>query len=181
MTTFIPIQDVAEMSVPHPVPVESPSPSAGAPVSADLLWQAVLDRSPEWDGVLYYAVKTTGVFCRSICPSRRPRRENVVFFADPERARAAGFRACKRCRPETSGPLSEERALVLEACRQIERHEDRNPTLAELGRHAGMSPGHFRKLFEGVLGVSQAICRRPAAVLLPERRRRGPRRHRRHL
>lgn len=120
----------------------------------DVLWQAILDRAPGWDGVLYYAVTTTGVYCRPTCPSRRPRRQNVVLFADPRRAREAGFRACRRCRPDEASPASKERALVVAACHAIDEHESRNPGLAELARGAGMSPGHFRKVFEKLLGIT---------------------------
>lgn len=63
-------------------------------------WRAVQARDPRADGVFYYAVSTTGIYCRPICPSRRPRREHARFFAEPLAARAQGFRACKRCQPD---------------------------------------------------------------------------------
>src|SRR5262249_1467546 len=63
-------------------------------------WQAVLDRDEAADGTFVYAVQTTGIYCRPSCPSRRPRRDRVTFFALPEAAEHAGFRACKRCHPE---------------------------------------------------------------------------------
>src|SRR5512142_579601 len=69
----------------------------------DTAWDAVLARDRARDGSFVYAVRTTGVFCRPSCPSRRPRRENVTFFADPADAERAGFRACARCGPEAPG------------------------------------------------------------------------------
>jgi AraC family transcriptional regulator of adaptative response/methylated-DNA-[protein]-cysteine methyltransferase len=63
-------------------------------------WEAVLQRDAAWDERLVYAVRTTGVFCRPSCPSRRPRRENVRLFTRADDAKAAGFRPCPRCRPE---------------------------------------------------------------------------------
>lgn len=63
-------------------------------------WQAVQGRDPRADGVFYYAVATTGIYCRPICPSRRPKRAHVRFFAQPHAARAQGYRACRRCRPD---------------------------------------------------------------------------------
>ncbi|OXH85534.1 bifunctional transcriptional activator/DNA repair enzyme protein Ada, partial [Burkholderia multivorans] len=66
----------------------------------DARWGAVTARDPHADGAFFYAVRTTGVFCRPSCASRLPRREHVAFFDDPAAARAAGFRPCKRCQPE---------------------------------------------------------------------------------
>ena len=66
----------------------------------DLLWQAVLQRDPAYDGSDIYAVRTTGIYCRPICPSRRPNRANVIFFADSKEAQSAGYRACLRCLPD---------------------------------------------------------------------------------
>jgi class 3 adenylate cyclase len=63
-------------------------------------WQAVRARDPRADGVFCYAVSTTGIYCRPVCPSRRPKRDHVKFFAQPFTARAEGYRACKRCRPD---------------------------------------------------------------------------------
>lgn len=63
-------------------------------------WQAVLDRDPRADGQFLYAVATTGVYCRPVCPARRPKRTNTAFYSDPATARSAGYRACKLCRPD---------------------------------------------------------------------------------
>lgn len=115
-------------------------------------WQAVLERDERYDGVVFYAVSTTGVFCRPICPSRRPRRENVSFFADPSAAREAGFRPCKRCHPESIGPATADKGDLVRACRVIESHE--SPTLSTLADALGTTPDRIRALFRRELGVS---------------------------
>ena len=74
--------------------------NTSAMLSEDQAWAAVLARDPAADAELVYAVTTTGIFCRPTCPSRRPERENVRFFPDPAAAADAGFRPCRRCRPQ---------------------------------------------------------------------------------
>ena len=120
----------------------------------DNRWQAVLGRDKTQDGIFYYAVASTGVYCRPSCPSRRPKREGVRFFNRPEQAEKAGFRPCLRCRPRSAGAGSPEQQLVTEACRFIEQHLDEPITLARLGEEFGKSPFHFQKTFKAVLGVS---------------------------
>lgn len=114
-------------------------------------WQAVLARDGSAGGFVY-AVTTTGVYCRAGCASRTPKRGNVRFFAGPEAAREAGFRPCRRCRPEAEG----EDSLAVRAVRLIEEAhgEGRVPTLAELGRALGVSGGHVQRRFRQALGVS---------------------------
>jgi len=115
-------------------------------------WQAVQQRDSESDGRFVYAVRTTGIFCRPSCPSRRPKRENVVFFADPESAVEAGFRPCRRCRPDQRGPSPAERA-VARACRLIETSEEL-PSLDALAESVGLSPHHFHRTFKRLTGVT---------------------------
>ena len=119
----------------------------------DERWTAVCSRDGRADGTFLYSVCTTGIFCRPSCASRPPRRENVAFHADAEAARAAGFRPCKRCRPE--GPtLEEERAeAIARACRLIEASEEL-PSLDELAAVAGLSRFHFHRQFKKVTGVT---------------------------
>ncbi len=126
---------------------------AGLP-ARDVLWQAVLHRDARFDGVLVYGVTSTGIYCRPSCASRKPRPGNAVFFAGPTHAEADGFRACTRCQPNTGTGVDPDRALVLAACRFIELHESRNPTLREIGEQVGLSPGHLQKQFTRTLGVS---------------------------
>ena len=116
-------------------------------------WNAVLARDPAADGTFYYSVRTTGVYCRPSCASRRALRENVAFHASPAEAQAAGFRPCKRCRP-TDAPLAERYAAqVAGACRAIEAAET-PPSLTELAAGAGLSPHHFHRIFKAVAGVT---------------------------
>jgi len=117
-------------------------------------WRAVLERDAREDGHFVYAVETTGVYCRPTCPSRRPLRKNVTFFEAPGEAKVAGFRPCRRCRPDEVGPWEPAREEVLETCRYIESQPDRIPTLAELSERVGLSPTHFQRVFKRIVGVS---------------------------
>jgi AraC family transcriptional regulator of adaptative response/methylated-DNA-[protein]-cysteine methyltransferase len=116
-------------------------------------WAAVVSRDAQADGQFFYAVRTTGVFCRPSCGARPARRENVSFFATTAEAEAAGFRACKRCRPTESPPAARRAEIAAEACRAIETAET-PPSLAELARAAGLSPHHFHRLFKAATGVT---------------------------
>lgn len=113
-------------------------------------WQAVLDRSTAADGQFYYAVITTGVYCRTTCPSRRPRRESVRFYETAPLAEQAGFRACKRCRP---GSLSTEQRVVAQVQRLLDEAEER-VTLEELAASVQMSPYYLQRLFKRATGLS---------------------------
>ena len=117
-------------------------------------WSAVTDRDETAAGRFVYAVRSTGVFCRPGCASRRPRRENVTFYRLPEAARAAGFRACRRCRPESVESTDERVMLVRRACRLIAQADETPPGLAELGRALGASPFHLQRLMRQFLGLS---------------------------
>src|SRR5437773_11701936 len=129
----------------------------------DSRWQAVVTRDGASDGSFVFAVSSTGVYCRPSCPSRRPRRENVTFFAKPQEAESAGFRACLRCRPRAiSGNAQME--MVKAVCRYIEQHLDEPVTLARLGEAFRQSPFHLQRTFKAVLGISPRAyadsCRR---------------------
>ena len=116
-------------------------------------WEAVCGRDPSADGAFYFAVATTGVYCRPNCAARQPRRENVQFFDTIAAAEAAGYRACKRCRP-TGRSIAETQAdVVRRACRLIDEAET-PPALAELATELGVSPFHFHRVFKTVLGVT---------------------------
>lgn len=114
------------------------------------LWQAVLARDPAPGGDAVYAVRSTGIYCRFDCPSRRPRREQVTFFASADLAAQAGFRPCQRCRPERPAAPAVER--VEQACRILER--DGPLPLAELARRLDASPHHLQRTFKAITGVS---------------------------
>jgi len=119
----------------------------------DELWHSVLERDPHQDGSFVFAVATTGVYCRPSCPARRPRRENVTFFAHPTQAEKAGFRACLRCRPRrfTGNPQSD---TVKAVCRYIEQHLDEPVTLNHLGKVFRQSPFHLQRRFKALLGIT---------------------------
>lgn len=124
-----------------------------AATANDPRWAAVLSRDPEADGQFVYSVKTTGVYCRPSCAARTARPENVAFHPTAADAERAGFRPCKRCRPDQF-PLAERHAArVAELCRFIENAEEA-PSLQELASHAGLNPYHLHRLFKAVTGVT---------------------------
>jgi AraC family transcriptional regulator of adaptative response/methylated-DNA-[protein]-cysteine methyltransferase len=123
-----------------------------ARLDADTAWAAFMRRDRRWDGRVIGAVSTTGIYCKPSCPAKRPKREHVTFFATPEEARAAGYRACLRCRPDEVG---RDREAVARAVKLIERAEE-PPKLAELAEAVGYAPHHFQRLFKRDLGVSPA-------------------------
>ena len=124
------------------------------PASADDgRWAAVVARDKAADGTFVTAVRTTGIYCRPSCTARRPLRENVSFYESNEEAEAAGFRACKRCKPNAPAGEGEHTAKIAEACRMIEIAET-PPKLDELAISAGMSPYHFHRVFKAVTGVT---------------------------
>lgn len=119
----------------------------------DPRWTAVTARDRAFDGKFYYSVRTTGVYCRPSCGARRANPKNVAFHASVAEARAAGFRPCRRCRPDAESADAERNARILEACRRIEAAED-PPSLTELAAGAGLSPHHFHRVFKAVTGVT---------------------------
>ena len=119
----------------------------------DPRWTAVAARDPDADGGFVYSVRTTGVYCRPSCAARPARPENVAFHRTPADAERAGFRPCKRCKPDQA-PLAEQQAdKVAELCRFIERAEQ-PPTLDALAGHAGLSPYHLHRLFKRITGLT---------------------------
>ncbi len=118
-------------------------------------WQAVLSRDRNSDGSFVYGVRSTGIYCRPSCPSRRPRREQVVFFPLPQVAEQAGFRACRRCQPRNfDGYTNEQVALIHQACRVIEAHLDDDLSLASLGAQLHISPHHLQRSFKRIIGIT---------------------------
>jgi AraC family transcriptional regulator, regulatory protein of adaptative response / methylated-DNA-[protein]-cysteine methyltransferase len=116
-------------------------------------WAAVCAHDASQNGRFFYSVKTTGVFCRPGCASRQPLRKNVAFYETREQAEAAGFRPCKRCRPNERSPADRHIAAVERACALI-RARDTLPTLAELAEAAHVSPFHFHRVFKQVTGTT---------------------------
>lgn len=127
--------------------------SALAATLADPRWAALQARDGRADGTFFYSVRTTGVYCRPSCGARLARPENVAFHATAAAAEHAGFRPCRRCRPDRM-PLAQQHAImVAAACRAIEQAETM-PTLEQLARASGLSPFHFHRVFKAVAGVT---------------------------
>jgi len=124
------------------------------PQTDEARWRAVLDHDSACDGAFVYAVRSTGIYCRPSCPSRRPGRAQVAFFALPEGAERAGFRACRRCRPRAAEPRDATLAVVRAACRYIDEESETPPTLEALAGHVGLSPSHLQRQFKRVMGIS---------------------------
>jgi AraC family transcriptional regulator of adaptative response/methylated-DNA-[protein]-cysteine methyltransferase len=142
-------EDSGEMQTAHS---NSTQPRGVSP-NDDQRWNAVLTRDSGLDGEFFFAVATTGVYCRPSCPARRPRRENVTFFSRPEEAEKAGFRACLRCRPRSfSGNPQSDSAKAI--CRYIEQHLDEPITLERLGKVFRQSPFHLQRRFKAALGIT---------------------------
>ena len=116
-------------------------------------WEAVKRRDRSADGTFFYSVLTTGVYCRPSCAARLPRRENVRFHVTREAAERAGFRPCKRCKPDAEGMAEQHAAAVAKACRLIET-ADEMPSLDALAAAVAMSRFHFHRVFKAVTGVT---------------------------
>jgi AraC family transcriptional regulator of adaptative response/methylated-DNA-[protein]-cysteine methyltransferase len=136
------------------MPRRQPKPEIEpAEAADDPRWYAVVARDAARDGEFVFAVSSTGVYCRPSCAARRPRRENVQFFLQPEAAEQAGYRACLRCRPKAfSGNAESDAAKAI--CRFIEQHLDEPLTLDRLGKEFRQSPFHLQRRFKAVLGIT---------------------------
>lgn len=117
-------------------------------------WQIVLARDGRYDGAFVYAVKSTGIYCRPSCPSRRPRPDQVEFYDIPETAERAGFRACRRCKPRDVRGPDPRVELVRRACRAIDEHPDAVETLSALARQLHVQGTRLVKSFQALLGLS---------------------------
>lgn len=110
-------------------------------------WQAVMACDKRWDGLFFYGVKTTGVFCRPACRAKAPRRENVVFFHNAEAALAAGFRPCKKCRPDLLS-FAPDMELVSQAAALFAQQYNQPITAGAVSRLLGVSAPHLTRLFK---------------------------------
>jgi AraC family transcriptional regulator of adaptative response/methylated-DNA-[protein]-cysteine methyltransferase len=126
---------------------------AELPVTQDPRWTAVVARDRAADGRFYYSVATTGVYCRPSCGSRQANPRNVRFHATTGDAERAGFRPCKRCRPDRASTDQHNAATIAEICRTIEAADSPLP-LAVLAQRAGLSPYHFHRVFKAFTGVT---------------------------
>jgi AraC family transcriptional regulator, regulatory protein of adaptative response / methylated-DNA-[protein]-cysteine methyltransferase len=125
-------------------------------IDSDQAWAAFSARNRAFDGMFVGAVKTTGIYCKPSCPARHPLRQNVEYFADGEGARAAGYRACLRCKPDE---IARDREAVENALKLIQGAED-IPALDDLAAAVGYAPHHFHRLFKRDTGVTPAAYAR---------------------
>ena len=119
----------------------------------DPRWASVLARDPQPPLQFYYSVKTTGVYCRPSCAARLPKPENVQFHATCEEAEKAGFRPCKRCKPNQASPVEQHAEKIASACRLIESSET-PPSLELLAQHVALSTYHFHRVFKATTGLT---------------------------
>jgi AraC family transcriptional regulator of adaptative response/methylated-DNA-[protein]-cysteine methyltransferase len=129
-------------------------PAAVSELTSDHRWRIVLARDRRFDGAFVYAVRSTRIYCRPSCPSRRPRREHVSFFSAAEAAELAGFRACRRCRPSEAPAPDPGVPLVRTVCRLIDQRPDQPASLAALSARTGVTTHHLLRAFRRVLGIS---------------------------
>ena len=123
------------------------------PTEQDPRWQSVVDRDKGADGSFVFAVKTTGIYCRPSCPSRRAKPANVTFFDTPDAAEAAGFRPCLRCNPRGQSAAEANAQIIAEACRIIEAAPDM-PKLDDLAARVGFSSHYFHRQFKAITGLT---------------------------
>jgi len=117
-------------------------------------WNAIETRDVTFDGIFWYGVFTTGVYCRPSCPSRQPKRENVAFFALPDAAQRAGLRACQRCHPDDVSFRNPQAELVRSICRLIDENIEENPNLASISLQVRVSRFHLQRVFKKLMGIS---------------------------
>jgi AraC family transcriptional regulator of adaptative response/methylated-DNA-[protein]-cysteine methyltransferase len=137
--------------LPRPAPDDASD--ASLPTAEDPRWRRILARDAAADGLFWYSVVTTGVYCRPSCASRAARPENVRIHGSLDAARATGCRPCRRCRPDEPPRAARNAALVVRACRLIEAAEEA-PPLDTLAAGLGLSPAHFHRLFRAATGLT---------------------------
>ena len=121
-----------------------------------LLYEALLARDARYDGRIFFGVTSTGIYCRPVCPARKPKPENILYFADSATARLAGFRACKRCRPETrpGSPAWQGTGATLSRALRLLAKGDGPTSLTALADTLGISGRHLRRVFNTHIGRS---------------------------
>ena len=148
---------LANLDRMKPNPMRASANFANRALAARRL-DAVKNRLRPDDGTFVFAVRTTKIYCRPSCPARRPKPENILFFANTREAEAAGYRACLRCRPNVASPASGAVRVVQQLCARIDASLAENPearlTLAELSRPLGSSPHQVERLFRRILGIT---------------------------
>jgi len=132
---------------------EGPNMKSAQNIIDDARWAAVSENSSAADGIFYYAVITTGIYCRPSCRSKLPNRDNVEYYSSCKEAEAAGYRACRRCRPAALSKAEETELKIIHACRILEQSETRIK-LDELAAHVNLSPYHFHRIFKKIVGIT---------------------------
>ena len=127
---------------------------ANAEILADERWQAIHDNDPQYEDAFVFGVRTTGVYCRSTCRGAPVLRKNIEFFDKIAQARAAGYRACKRCRPDEGGPHSRAVDIVTRACALIDDDPEAHLTVSTIAHETGVTEHALRRSFEMILGVT---------------------------
>ena len=117
-------------------------------------WKAVQAKDARFNSVFVYAVRSTGIYCKPSCPSKRPRQGQVVFFSSCDAAEQSGFRACRRCKPRQTQKGDPHVETVLRACRAIEAEVDGPVSLAVLGKKLSISPHHLHRIFKKITGIT---------------------------
>jgi AraC family transcriptional regulator of adaptative response/methylated-DNA-[protein]-cysteine methyltransferase len=121
----------------------------------EIYWQAALARDDRFDGIFVYGVRSTGIYCKPSCPSRRPGRAQVAFFPSCQAAETGGFRACLRCQPRSMAARDPRVRMVLRVCRAIEEHAtDDALSLDQLGAELKVSPHHLQRTFKSITGIT---------------------------
>ncbi|GAA0593903.1 Ada metal-binding domain-containing protein [Virgibacillus siamensis] len=124
-------------------------------ISKDTMWKATVSCDPGYDGVFFYAVKTTGIFCRPSCKSKVPNSDNVTFFANAAEAQKAGYRPCKRCRPDLKSKSYDPFQPILEDTRKIIKNNySQKTSLNEIAAKVGVSPFHLNRVFKKRMGYT---------------------------
>jgi AraC family transcriptional regulator of adaptative response/methylated-DNA-[protein]-cysteine methyltransferase len=123
-------------------------------LALDWRWHALKSKNKEFDGLFFFAVRTTGVFCRPSCSSRTPKLQNVTFYATTVEAIAAGFRACLRCKPESSYFPGAAASLIVKAFEILRDEDGEIATIRELSDRLSVSSGYLQRIFNSVLGLS---------------------------
>jgi AraC family transcriptional regulator of adaptative response / DNA-3-methyladenine glycosylase II len=138
-------------------------------MNSQQFYEALIARDQRFDGVFFVGVKTTKIYCRPICPSRRPQMQHCEFFRLAAAAEVAGYRPCLRCRPELApgnAPIDAEQRVVGAALRYLDRIEEADQTIPELASAFQLSDRHFRRLLTKQLGVSPIQLMQTRRLLL---------------
>jgi len=124
-------------------------------LSKETMWQATVSCDPAYDGIFFYAVKTTGIFCRPSCKSKVPNCENVSFFPNENEAQNAGYRPCKRCRPDLNIKAYDPfESLLEDTKRLIKNNYVQNMPLHEIASRVGVSRFHLNRIFKERTGYT---------------------------